>query len=158
METTSSTISETGSSPFAPDQAWLAAAVVEASPEAIVVTDPDGLIRLWNHGAERMFGFAPTEALGQSLDVIIPEKLRARHWKGYDQTMATGSTRYGDKLLAVPALHRDGRRISVEFTIVPIRDAAGAMTGMAAILRDVTARFEEMRALRRRAAATEQAS
>lgn len=160
METTSSTISETGSSPFAPDQAWLAAAVVEASPEAIVVTDPDGLIRLWNHGAERMFGFAPTEALGQSLDVIIPEKLRARHWKGYDQTMATGSTRYGDKLLAVPALHRDGHQLSIEFSVALLRDAAGAIVGISAIMREVTERRnaeKEMRAkmadLERRAGA-----
>ena len=104
----------------------------------------------WNHGAERIFGHAATEAIGQSLDLIIPDSLRARHWAGYRHTMATGESRYGaGDLLAVPARRKDGTRISVEFTIVPFRGLGGRMTGIAAILRDVTARFEETRALRR---------
>jgi PAS domain S-box-containing protein len=119
------------------------------APDAIIYADSKGVIRFWNHGAERVFGFAEGEALGRSLDIIIPERLRARHWSGYTKTMRSGVTRYGaGEILAVPAMHKDGRRISVEFTVLPFRDGAGRMTGIAAILRDVTARFEEMRALR----------
>ena len=100
-----------------------------------------------------VFGFAEAEALGQSLDIIIPEGLRARHWAGYSATMQSGSTRYGaGETLAVPAMRKDGRRISIEFTILPFRDDAGRMEGIAAILRDVTVRFEETRALRRQLA------
>lgn len=88
--------------------------------------------------------------MGKSLDIIIPESLRKRHWDGYDETMRTGKTRYGaGDVLAVPALRQDGTRISVEFTILPFHDEAGRMVGIAAILRDVTKRFEEMKALRR---------
>jgi PAS domain S-box-containing protein len=119
------------------------------APDAIMYADTGGIIRFWNHGAERVFGFAEGEALGQSLDIIIPERLRARHWAGFSATMRSGSTRYGaGEILAVPAMHEDGRRISVEFTILPFRNEAGRISGIAAILRDVTARFEETRALR----------
>ncbi len=128
--------------------------LVAGMPDAVVYADRDGLIRVWNPGAERMFGFPAAEALGRSLDLIIPEGARARHWDGYRATMASGQTRYGGgETLAVPALRKDGTRISVEFTIVPFRDTAGHMAGIAAVLRDVTARFEETRALRREIAA-----
>ena len=100
-----------------------------------------------------MFGFAVLEALGQRLDIIVPESLRRRHWEGYDKTMRTGHSRYGEgDLLAVPAIRKDGSRISIEFTITPFRDDAGDMVGIAAVIRDVTKRFEEMQALRRRVA------
>ena len=131
----------------------LATAVLQTVLDAIVQTDRDGLIRFWNPGAERIFGFAPAEALGQSLDIIIPENQRKRHWDGYSKVMETGQTRYGSgDLLAVPALTKDGRRISVEFTIILLRDNGGAPSGMAAIMRDVTPRFEEMRRLKRQLA------
>ena len=93
------------------------------------------------------------EAIGQSLDIIIPERLRTRHWLGYRHVMATGESRYdhGD-ILAVPGIRKDGARISLEFTIVPLRDGSGQMVGMAALMRDVTTRFEEMRALRHKLA------
>src|SRR6476620_12143606 len=120
-----STMTETGSRIAGVTEEWLAAAVVRESAEAIVVTDPAGIIVLWNDGAARIFGFAAAEVMGQSLDVIIPEKLRERHWKGYFQTMATGYTRYGDKLLSVPATHRDGQRLSIEFSVALLRDDAG---------------------------------
>jgi PAS domain S-box-containing protein len=122
-------------------------------PDAVIYADADGLIRFWNNGAERIFGFDEAEALGQSLDIIVPENLRHRHWEGYNKTMRTGETRYGaGGVLAVPAVRRDGSRISVEFTIVPFHDEAGRMTGIAAVMRDVTARFEEMKALRKQVA------
>lgn len=131
---------------------WLCRRIVEDSRDAIIFADAHGLIRLWNAGAETVFGFPAGEALGQSLDLIIPENLRARHWEGFRQTMATGVTQYAQELLAVPALRKDGARISVEFTIVMVRDEAGALLGTAAILRDVTARWERDKQLRQRLA------
>ena len=122
--------------------------------DAIVYADEAGLIRVWNAGAARIFGFTEAEALGHSLDIIIPAGLRERHWHGFHATMATRQLRYGEgQLLSVPATRKDGARISVEFTIVPFADADGRMTGIAAIMRDVTARIEEVRALRKELAA-----
>ena len=122
--------------------------------EAIVAVDRAGAIRFWNPGAERLFGFAAAEAVGRSIDLIIPEPQRARHWAGFRRVMDTGESRYGQgDLLAVPGLRKDGARVSLEFTIVPLRDEEGRMEGMAAVLRDVTGRFEELRALRRELAA-----
>jgi PAS domain S-box-containing protein len=133
--------------------AQLAGAILATSADAILATDREGVIRFWNPGAVRIFGFAEGEAVGASLDLIVPERLRQRHWEGYRRVVATGATRYGaGDVLAVPALARGGRQISVEFTIVLLRDANNEITGMAAILRDVTARFEETRRLKRQLA------
>ena len=129
-------------------------ALLHSMSDAIIASDGGGRIIFWNPGAERIFGFSRSEATGQSLDLIIPERLRARHWVGYTDVMRTGESRYGHgDLLSVPALRKDGTRLSIEFTIVPLKDVAGAMAGMVAILRDVTARFEELRALRQTAGA-----
>ena len=131
----------------------LAQSLLSTRSDAIVVADRDGVIRFWNPGAERIFGHAKDEVVGRSLDVIIPERLRARHWDGYRHTVATGESRYGEgDVLAVPALRKDGATISVEFTILPLRDEAGAMAGMAAIMRDVTTRFDELSKLKRQLA------
>jgi PAS domain S-box-containing protein len=136
---------------FDPDR--FAATLLASMPDAVIYSDAEGAIRYWNKGAEAMFGFAASEAIGQSLDIIIPERLRQRHWDGYRKTMETGETRYGaGDLLAVPALRKDGSRLSIEFTIVPFHSDSGQMQGIAAVMRDVTARFEEMRALRAAAA------
>jgi PAS domain S-box-containing protein len=116
--------------------------IVEEMPEAVIVSDRTGAIILWNGGAETMFGHSAAEAMGQSLDLIIPDRFRARHWTGYQTVMATGVTRYGRELLAVPAMRKDGRRISIEFSITLLRDESGAPTGAVAIVRDVTARWE----------------
>ena len=119
-------------------------------PDAVICADSSGTIRFWNRAATRIFGYAESEALGHRLDLIVPEGLRARHWEGYDRVMAGAPSRYGEgELLAVPALRKDGARISIEFTIMTLRDTADALVGIAAFLRDATARFEEMRALRR---------
>lgn len=131
----------------------LAERIVTGAPDGILYTDRAGVIRYWNAGCERIFGFAAAEAVGHPLDIIIPESLRDRHHKGHAETMRTGHTKYGSgDLLSVPALRKDGKRISVEFSIIPLRDATSAITGIAAIMRDVTMRFEEMRALRKLAA------
>ena len=141
------------------DPAQFAGRLVSGMPDAIVYADADGVIRRWNRGATRIFGFAKAEALGRSLDIIIPENLRERHWQGYRATMRTGQTRYGDgQILSVPAVRMDGTRISVEFTIVPFTDDSGRMVGIAAIMRDTTARFEELRTLRRQLAAHQTAN
>jgi PAS domain S-box-containing protein len=127
----------------------VADAILAASADAVVATDREGTVTVWNPGATRIFGFAAEEALGQSLDLIIPERLRARHWDGFHKVMATGESRYGEgDTLSVPGLHKDGRRISLEFTIIPLHGADGRMEGMAALMRDVTERFEELRDLR----------
>lgn len=123
--------------------------VVAEAPDGVLFADKDGVIRYWNAGCQRIFGFIAQEAVGQSLDIIIPHALKARHWQGYAQTMRSGQTRYGGgDLLAVPALRQGGTRISVEFSIIPFHDETGAMMGMGAIMRDVTRRFDEMKALR----------
>ena len=141
------------------DPAQFADHLVSGMPDAVVYADAEGVIRRWNRGATRIFGFAEAEALGRSLDIIIPENLRERHWQGYRATMRTGQTRYGDgQILSVPAIRKDGARISVEFTIVPFTNASGQMIGIAAIMRDTTARFEEVRTLRRQLAAHQAAS
>jgi len=135
------------------DLADFAGCLVSGMADAIVDADAEGVIRVWNRGATRIFGFAEAEALGRSLDLIVPENLRERHWQGYRATMRTGQSRYGNgQILSVPAVRKDGTRVSVEFTIAPFTDNAGRMIGIAAIMRDATARFEELRALRRQLA------
>lgn len=136
-----------------PTQEWLCQQIVEGTREAIIVADRDGMIRLWNTGAEEIFGYRAEEAIGQTLDLIIPERLRQRHWEGYHKTMATGVTSYGRTLLAVPAVRKDGARISLEFSIVMVRDEAGTLFGTAALIREVTARWEQEKALKEQIAA-----
>ncbi len=136
------------------DPDLFAIALVAGMSDALVYADAEGIIRMWNRGAVRIFGFSEAEAVGQSLDIIIPTGLRERHWQGFRETMRTGQTRYGDgQMLSVPAVRQDGTRLSVEFTIVPFVDASGRMEGIAAIMRDATRSFEELRTLRKEIAA-----
>ena len=128
----------------------LAEALLTMESDAIIATDHAGIIRFWNPGATRIFGFSVDEAMGQSLDLIIPERLRGRHWEGYDKTMATGITRYGHDLLKVPAVDKDGKSMSIAFTVALLKDDAGAITGIVAVIRDETVRFQEERALKKR--------
>jgi PAS domain S-box-containing protein len=117
--------------------------IIEGSPDAIILGDREGVIRLWNAGAEAMFGFTAEEAIGKSMDVIIPERLRPRHWEGYSKTMETGTSRYGSgDLLAVPAVRKDGATISIEFTIQMLKDSDGRISGAVATIRDQTKRFQ----------------
>jgi PAS domain S-box-containing protein len=132
---------------------WLCRQIVTESRDAIIFVDKDGLIRLWNVGAEVMFGYRAAEMEGQSLDRIIPEALRGRHNEGFRRVMATGESRYAADLLAVPGLKKDGVRISLEFTITLVKDDAGAVLGAAAIIRDVTARWQRDQELKQRLAA-----
>lgn len=134
---------------------WLCREIVDNAGDAIVFADADGVVRLWNAGAEKIFGFRAEEMVGQSMDAIIPENLRAQHWEAYDQAMKAGKTRYSRNLLAVPALCKDGSRISIEFTIALIRNANGKLLGPAAVLRDVTARWNQNKELQKRLTALE---
>jgi PAS domain S-box-containing protein len=132
------------------DRQRLGSQIVDATQEAVIFADRDGRIQLWNGGAERVFGWTAAEAAGQSLDLIIPEKLRGRHWDGWKHVMETGVTRYASDLLAVPAVRKDGSRISLEFTVALVRDEAGEIAGIAAVLRDVTERWQRDKELRSR--------
>lgn len=132
---------------------WLCRRLVAESRDAIIFVDKDGLVRLWNAGAEAMFGYRAGEMEGQSLDRIIPDPLRARHNEGFRRVMARGESRYGADLLAVPGLKKDGSRISLEFTLTLSKDDAGTVLGAAAIMRDVTMRWQREREMKKRLAA-----
>ena len=131
------------------------AQLVAASGDAVVVSDISGLITLWNPAAERMFGFTEEDALGASLDLIVPERQRKRHWDGYAETMRTGETKYGTTLLRVPALHKDGRTLSIAFTVALLFSESNIATQCVAVIRDETIRWAEERELRRRVAELE---
>src|SRR5215470_12148501 len=129
--------------------------IIMHAPEAIIYADREGKIRLWNDGATAIFGYTAEDTMGQSLDLIIPERQRGRHWEGYKKVMQTGVSRYGVDLLSVPAVRKDGSRLSLEFSVVLVRDEAGQPAGVAAIMRDVTARWQHDRELKARLAALE---
>lgn len=137
------------------ERAQLYRRIVENAPDAVIFADRNGAIQVWNGGAEAVFGYTAQEAIGQSLDLIVPERQRAQHWAGYDRVMESGETKYGRDLLAVPAMHKNGTRISIEFSIVLVKDSAGKVEGVAAIMRDVTKRWNEDRQTRRRLAELE---
>src|SRR2546423_9612884 len=114
--------------------------LVAGCPDAVIYADAQGRIRFWNDAASRIFGYRETEALGQSLDLIIPERLRGRHWQGYEHVMKGSESRYGEgDLLAGPARHKGRRQLSVEFTVLPLHGAGRTRLGIAAVLRDVSA-------------------
>ena len=129
---------------------------VQAAGDAIIAAKPDGTIILWNPAAAGIFGFTAEQALGHSLDLIIPERFRERHWQGFRKVMLTGQTRYGTEVLRVPAVHKSGRSLSIAFTVALLFARAGQIDGIAAIVRDETARWNEERALRRRLSELEQ--
>jgi len=130
--------------------------LVEESADAILIADLQGIIRYWNKGAARMLGYSAEEAVGQSLDLFIPEKLRGRHWEGYHRVMASGETKYKTGLLASPAQRKDGNQVSLEFSMVLLKDESGVMQGCASIMRDVSERWQKERELKQRLAACEE--
>ncbi len=131
------------------------AKLVDSIGDAVVISDAQGIIIYWNPSAERIFGFNKTEALGSTMDFIVPERLRHRHNEGYEHSMQTGTTRYGDKLLTVPALHKSGKPLSIAFTVSMIFDENHKAVAVAAFIRDDTERFTEQRALKKRIAELE---
>ncbi|MBK5275181.1 MAG: PAS domain S-box protein [Desulfuromonadales bacterium] len=133
-----------------PTQDQLCSIIVKESADAVMFSDRAGLIRLWNSGAERMFGHTEAEALGKSLDLIIPENLRGRHWEGYYRVMESGESHYSIDLLSAPALRKDGTRISTEFSMVLVKGEDGKVLGVAAVIRDVSARWQREKELKER--------
>jgi PAS domain S-box-containing protein len=129
--------------------------LVAAIGDAVIASDAEGKIVLWNPGAERIFGWTEAEALGQTLDLITPERLRKRHWEGYDKTMASGITKYGHDVLRVPAVNKRGESLSIAFSVALLHGADGKVSAIAAVIRDETARFNDDRALRKRLADVE---
>jgi len=127
-------------------------ALIQGAGDAIVAAGADGTILLWNRAAERIFGYSEREALGHSLDIIIPERFRIRHWEGYRGVMQTGQTRYGTEVLRVPAVHKDGRSLSIAFSVTLLYSRTHEVRAIAAIIRDETDRWEKERALHRRLA------
>ena len=130
--------------------------IVENSQDAIVLTNADGVIQIWNLGANKMFGYSPEEAVGQTLDIIIPDRFRDSHWDGFNNTMATGHSKYEEDMLSVPAIKKDGSRISIEFTIVMSKDGQGIPTGISAIIRDVSERRQQDKQIKDRVAELEE--
>ena len=130
----------------------LAHAILEDAADAIIYSDAKGVIRVWNAAASRLFGFSADEALGRSLDLIIPERLREAHWRGFDQAMQSGATRLGGQPTLTRGLHSDGRRLYVEMSFAVVRLPSGEVAGSVAVARDATARYEEQRARRASAA------
>ena len=130
--------------PILGDQA--AATLLANLAEAVVISDVEGRITFWNASAERVFGWPAEDALDRSLDLIIPAKHRAKHWRGYREVLAGRPSKYSTRLLEVPALHRDGRRLSISFTVTLVQDA-DRITGIAAVIRDETERWQAKRRL-----------
>lgn len=129
--------------------------MVKCASDAILISDLQGIIRYWNSGAEQMFGYTAADAVGQSLDLFIPENLRGRHWEGYHRVMASGETKYKTGLLSSPGVRKDGTRVSLEFSMVLLRDDSGQMQGCASIMRDVTERWKKEKILKEKLAACE---
>ena len=124
------------------------AATLELAPVSLIVADREGRIVAWNRASEALFGFAAPEVIGQSLDIIIPEHLRAAHWKGYDNSLGSGETKYAGRVMTTRAVHKDGRKLYVDFSFSMLRDASGQVTGAIAAGRDGTERFLAERARR----------
>ncbi|MGH7584210.1 MAG: PAS domain-containing protein, partial [Gemmatimonadales bacterium] len=111
------------------------------APDSIIFADREGLIRLWNPGSEALFGYAADEVIGQSLDIIIPERLRRAHWDGYRRALAAGQTLHGRRALPTRSMHKNGAKLYVELSFSVVKDAQGAVIGAMAIGRDITARY-----------------
>ena len=132
--------------------------LVASIGDAVIASDPSGAINLWNPAATRMFGHTEAEALGKSLDIIIPQRQQQRHWEGYNKTMETGITRYGNDVLRVPAVHKDGHTLSIAFTVAMLHSPDGKVSAIVAVVRDESARFAEDRALKKRLTELEMAA
>ncbi len=125
-------------------------ALVDGVGDGIMAADAQGLITLWNPACERMFGFTQADALGKSLDLIIPQRQQKPHWDGYHKTMATGITKYGNDVLRVPAVHKDGHTLSIAFTVSMLHNPDGSVSAIIAVIRDESVKFAEERALKKR--------
>jgi PAS domain S-box-containing protein len=125
-------------------------ALVTSAGDGIMASDAQGLITLWNPACTRMFGFTEADALGKSLDLIIPQRQQKPHWDGYHKTMETGKTKYGNDVLRVPAVHKDGHTLSIAFTVSMLYNPDGSVSAIVAVIRDESVKFAQERALKKR--------
>lgn len=133
-----------------PDEPVDAARLLDQAPDAVIYADHTGVIRYWNPAAERVFGYQPAQAVGRSLDLIVPQEFRDAHWAGYQRAVAAGATKYVGRALTTRALRADGSSTYVDLAFEIVHDSDGAVTGVMATARDVTERFTAERAMRRR--------
>ncbi|MBH5391278.1 PAS domain S-box protein [Bradyrhizobium diversitatis] len=124
----------------------LDASIIEDVADALIYSDRSGTIMRWNRASAALFGFSAADALGQNLDLIIPEHLRAAHWKGFEAALASGVMKLAGKPTLTRALHKSGRKLYIEMTFALVRDAGGSVQGSVAMARDVTERVERERA------------
>ncbi|NMF87533.1 PAS domain S-box protein [Aromatoleum petrolei] len=132
--------------------------LVEQTADSIIFADGEGRIRIWNAAAEALFGFSREEAIGQSLDLIIPERLRAAHWEGFHRAVANGRTRLGGRAVITRSLNAAGATIYVEMSFALVSDERGEVLGSVAMARDATQRREDERQLQQRIRALEEES
>jgi len=126
----------------------LVSTLVEQSPDAMIFADREGAIRVWNRAAEIVFGYSKAEALGESLNIIIPERLRSAHWAGFDRALAAGETKYAGQVLTTRSAHKDGGKLYVDLSFAMVKDTGGAIIGVLATARECAKRYEAERALR----------
>ena len=125
-------------------------AILAQAPDAIIFADRDGVIQLWNIGAEVLFGFPAAEIIGSTLDVIIPERFRQAHWEGFRRAVASGHTRHGGSVRTTRAVHKSGRKLYVDLTFGLVKDDSGSVIGSVAVGRDCSVRYLAEKALRER--------
>ena len=135
----------------------LSKAIVDQAPDAVIFADHAGLIKVWNSGAERIFGHLAADVIGGPLDIIIPERMQQAHNKGFDHAVATGEMKYVNKVLTTRSMHKDGSKIYIDMSFGMVRDEAGTILGALAIARDITERFANESAQRVRIAELEKA-
>jgi PAS domain S-box-containing protein len=132
------------------EQTDLPKALIEHLAEAVIFADRDGVIRLWNPGAHADFGYSADEVLGRRLDVLIPERLRPRHWAAFDAAIETGEMKHGRESMATRSLHKDATDLYLDLSFALVKDAHGHVLGAAAVARDITGRFRAEKESRRR--------
>jgi PAS domain S-box-containing protein len=128
----------------------LAVQLVELAPDAVIYAGTDGVIRVWNAAAATIYGHTAEEAIGQDLNIIVPERFQDAHWKGYDRAIADGETKYRGQLMPTRSMRKDGTAIYVELGFAMVKDANGEVTGVLATARDITERFQREREQRER--------
>ena len=124
----------------------------ETDAEAVIFADRGGVIRYWGRGAESLFGHSAADALGESLDLIIPERFRSAHWQAYDRAVESGRTKYEGRTLTTRSLRKDGSKLFVDLIFELVKDARETVVGALAIGRDCTARYLSERAQREQGA------
>jgi PAS domain S-box-containing protein len=138
------------------EQTSLPEALIEHLADAVIFADRDGVIQLWNPGAQAVFGYSADEVLGRRLDVLIPERLRPSHWTAFDVAIATGKMKHGRESMTTRSMHKDGRDLYLDLSFALVKDASGDVRGAVAVARDVSSRFRAEKESRRRIADLEE--